>query len=97
MAQTSGFYSTVLLCVPLICFLVGPCGLFLSIAKDVANDIRILGMEYDKNQNERQMEWKIKENLCNAVQLFADAKQLNLNSFGMKKYGENDIEQFRFI
>lgn len=80
LGETSGFYSTVLGCVPFLCFLVGPCGMFLSIAKDIAGDIRALDVDHDDYQDEREREWKVKENFCNVVQLFADAKQSSRNS-----------------
>lgn len=72
LCETSAFYSTVLVCVPLICILVGPCILFMSMAKDITDELRLLDGIGETNRCER----RIKERFCHVVQMFADVKQL---------------------
>lgn len=75
LAETFALYSTVLMCAPFVCFLVGPCSLFIYFAKDITDDFRLLDADDKNDRSERT--GKINEHFCNAVQLFADAKQLS--------------------
>lgn len=79
--ETSAFYSIVLGCVPLVCFLVGSCSFFTSFAKDITEAFRILDIDYRKTKNRKRPKQtgNITESFRNVVQLFADAKQLSRN------------------
>lgn len=58
---------------PIVIFLIGSCFVLKSFAKEITAEFRLLDADVETKQSERIMT----ENFCNAVQFFADAKQLS--------------------
>lgn len=86
--ETLAFYTTVLICVPLVCSLIGPSSFFKAIATDVSNEVHLLDVDDKTNQSDR----KNKENFFNAVQLFADAKELSEPVLLLLGVGINNVD-----
>lgn len=68
-------FSIIQTTIPVMCFFIGSCWLYIAFAKDITNDLNLLDIGgFESNEGRT----KIKLKLCHIAQIHSDAKQLSV-------------------